>query len=66
MSKEKKFLPMRTDGKNKEMGMFKTGAAMFINQFGAIGNSRKESSRRKRLLISCSICNTKLSALNNR
>jgi hypothetical protein len=43
---------MKTDGKNKYTGTLRTGAEIFMNQLGAIGNKRSESRNKNRLLLS--------------
>ena len=45
------YLPINTDGKNKCIGTFKIGEAMFRNQFGDIGNSRKNKRKKNKLSI---------------
>ena len=45
------YLPISTDGKNKCTGTFSMGDAMLRNQFGDIGNSRKNNRKKNKLSI---------------
>ena len=43
------YLPIKTDTKNKCIGIFSIGDAMFRNQLGDIGNSRRNSRKKNKL-----------------
>lgn len=56
-------LPMRTEKKNWDTGMFKMGAERFRNQFGVMGNSLRNNKKKNKQLLFSSTCQEKRSKL---
>lgn len=56
-------LPMRTEKKNWDTGMFKMGAERFRNQFGVMGNSLRNNKKKNKQLLFSSTCQEKCSKL---
>lgn len=56
-------LPMRTEKKNWDTGMFKMGAERFRNQFGVMGNSLRNNRKKNKQLLFSSTCQGKRSKL---
>lgn len=54
-------LPMSTERKNWDMGMFKMGAERFRNQFGVMGNSLRNNKKKNKQLLFSSTCQKKCS-----